>query len=73
MQEWLLETWYGTSRRSWWLLPLGWLFAAISGVRRSAYQRGVLRSYRSRRPVVIVGNLTVGGTGKTPMVIWLAG
>ena len=73
MQEWLLGTWYGASQRGWWLLPLGWLFAGLSTLRRWAYRRGVFRSYRSPRPVVIVGNLSVGGTGKTPLVIWLAG
>ena len=73
MQEWLLGTWYGASRRGRWLLPLAWLFAGLSALRRFGYRRGVLRSYRSRRPVVIVSNLTVGGTGKTPLVIWLAG
>jgi tetraacyldisaccharide 4'-kinase len=73
MQKWLLETWYGSGRRGWWLQPLAWLFAAMAGLRRLAYRLGLLPKYRSRQPVVIVGNLTVGGTGKTPLVIWLAG
>jgi len=73
MQSWLLETWYGGGRRGWWLLPFAWLFAALAGLRRFAYRCGLLSRYRSRRPVVVVGNLTVGGTGKTPLVIWLAG
>ncbi len=72
MQEWLLETWYGGGRRGAWLLPLSWLYSALTALRRFAHRRGLLPSYRSRRPVVVVGNLTVGGTGKTPLVIWLA-
>jgi tetraacyldisaccharide 4'-kinase len=73
MQEWLLEVWYGGGQRGRWLRPFGWLFALVARLRRSAYRHGILRKYRSRRPVVVVGNLTVGGTGKTPLVIWLAG
>lgn len=41
-------------------------------IRRRLYQRGVLNSIRIDRPVVVVGNITVGGTGKTPVTIWLA-
>jgi tetraacyldisaccharide 4'-kinase len=73
MQKWLLEIWYDGGRHGWWLQPFAWLFAAITGLRRLAYRTGVLGKYRSRRPVVVVGNLSVGGTGKTPLVIWLAG
>ena len=73
MHDWLLETWYGDGRRGRWLQPLAWFFAGLVALRRLAYRHGVLRRYRSRRPVIVVGNLTVGGTGKTPLVIWLAG
>ena len=50
------------------LLPFAALFAAISTVRRMLYRCGVLKSWRAPVPVLIVGNLTVGGSGKTPLV-----
>jgi tetraacyldisaccharide 4'-kinase len=54
------------------LIPLSWLFEGIVALRRLLYRAGVLRSIRVERPVVVVGNITVGGAGKTPFVIWLA-
>ncbi len=58
------------------LFAVGWPFSPLYGalmmVRRKLYRRGMLRSYRLPVPVVSVGNLTWGGTGKTPMVIALA-
>jgi tetraacyldisaccharide 4'-kinase len=72
LHDWLLETWYGDTRRGRWLLPLAWLYQGLAFMRREVYRRGWLEVYHSRRLVVVVGNLTVGGTGKTPFVIWLA-
>ncbi len=54
------------------LIPLSWVFAAASALRRALYRTGVLRSTRVTRPVVVIGNLTVGGGGKTPATLALA-
>ena len=54
------------------LRPLAALFGAIAALRRAAYRRGLVRTTRVRVPVVVVGNLGVGGSGKTPLVIALA-
>ena len=68
--------------RDWWrpaltwrtapLLPLAWLFGAVIALRRGLYGLGILTATRLPVPVVVVGNLTVGGSGKTPLVIFLA-
>lgn len=55
------------------LAPLGWLYCALSELRAAAYARGWLASFDAGVPVIVVGNLSVGGTGKTPLVGWLAG
>ena len=54
------------------LRPLSLLYGAIVWFRVWLYARGLLKQKRLKAPVVSVGNLTVGGTGKTPMVIWIA-
>ena len=72
-QSWLNKFWYGGVSPPWWMMPLSLVYAAISGIRRFAYSRHLARSTRLPCPVVVVGNLSVGGTGKTPLVCWLAG
>jgi tetraacyldisaccharide 4'-kinase len=54
------------------LFPLSALFAMLAALRRAAYRIGLLRSHRLACPVIVVGNITVGGTGKTPLTIWIA-
>lgn len=53
------------------LVPLSWLFAATTTFRRWAYRLGILKSYALQVPVIVVGNINLGGSGKTPVVIWL--
>jgi tetraacyldisaccharide 4'-kinase len=72
MERALNRIWYGGAPTSILLLPLSWLYRAVMAVRRVFYEQGWLSSYRVSRPVIVVGNLTVGGTGKTPFVAWLA-
>ena len=70
----LLAAWYARTRTplSVALTPLSWLFGVIVAARRALYRAGVLRAARIAVPVVVVGNITVGGAGKTPLVIGLA-
>ena len=63
--------WYGDSGWAWALRPLSWLYRAGMLLRR-VWCRWLYRSLSLPVPVVVVGNLSVGGTGKTPLVIWLA-
>ncbi len=66
------QLWYGDRILALPLVPVSWLFRALAVLRRQAYRSGVFASHRTARPVIVVGNLTVGGSGKTPFVIWLA-
>ncbi|WP_018749127.1 tetraacyldisaccharide 4'-kinase [Chitiniphilus shinanonensis] len=54
------------------LRPLSWLFGALAARRRARYRRDPTLSTRLPVPVLVVGNLSVGGTGKTPLTAWLA-
>ncbi len=54
------------------LRPLGWLYAKIAGARNAFYDRGVFASHSLGARTISVGNITVGGTGKTPLVALVA-
>ena len=69
--SWLEKSWYNKNPLVVVLLPLTLLFWLISTIRRLFYRLGIFRSHRVDVPVVIVGNISVGGNGKTPLVIFL--
>lgn len=68
----LTEAWRGRGPLALALLPIGLLFAAAAGLRRAAYRHGLLRVARLPVPVVVIGNIVAGGSGKTPLTLWLA-
>ena len=72
MSMWLQKKWYCFSLWHVLLIPLSWLFWLLSGLRRLSYKAGLLRSCKLPVPLIVIGNISVGGTGKTPLVIWLA-
>ncbi len=72
LRKWAEKVWYKDPFIGVWLFPLGFIFSDIVRFRKFLYQVGVLKIHRLPVPVVIVGNITVGGTGKTPLIIWMA-
>jgi len=72
MEQQLTKLWYRDDAGPSLLQPLSWLYDAVVRLRRNAFAHGWLTTHRVGKPVIVVGNLTVGGTGKTPLVIWLA-
>lgn len=69
--QWLQRAWH--ARRAPLLLrPLSWLYRGVIGLRTGLYRLGWMAADHPGVPVVVVGNITVGGTGKTPVVLWLA-
>lgn len=70
--ETLESIWYSRHPLALALAPLAWIYRAVATARKAAYSSGLLSSYATEVPIIVVGNITVGGTGKTPLVIWLA-
>jgi tetraacyldisaccharide 4'-kinase len=74
----MIATWWGEGRHPLWvalrlpLIPFSLPYGAAAALRRTAYRRGWLRAITLPVPAISIGNLTVGGTGKTPMVRWVA-
>jgi tetraacyldisaccharide 4'-kinase len=72
MEAWFLREWQRNSLWQIGLRPVSWLFGWLVAVRRFLYRHDWLGSERIDVPVIVVGNITVGGTGKTPLVLALA-
>lgn len=67
----IARIWSGASRLYWLLLPFSWLYGLTTAIIRFSYRRGWRKVHRFPLPIVVVGNLTAGGNGKTPVVLWL--
>ncbi len=63
--------WYHANVFVWFLLPLSWLYCFVSYTRRTLYQLNIKKSFAATAPVVVIGNIVVGGSGKTPLLIAL--
>jgi tetraacyldisaccharide 4'-kinase len=70
--ELLNRIWYGNSPLRWGLWPISVVYLGLTRLRRTAYRLGWRPVVEAPVPVIVVGNVSVGGTGKTPFVIWLA-
>lgn len=69
--KWIEKGWYSGAKINFLLLPLSIIFFILYSLRISLFRLGVLKQYRAMAPVIVVGNITVGGTGKTPFVVYL--
>ncbi len=63
--------WYSQNPLAWILLPVSWLYCSLVLLRRFLYRTGLLKSYKIPVPLIVIGNISVGGTGKTPLLIAL--
>lgn len=72
LEHWLQAQWYGQATPNAGLRPLEGLYQRAVELRRQAYRDGRKKSEKPPVPTLVVGNLTVGGTGKTPLTLWLA-
>ena len=66
------KIWYGESALRLLLLPFAWIYSAVTACRRYLYSSGFIRVHQLHVPVIVVGNITAGGTGKTPLTLWFA-
>ncbi|MDF2868209.1 MAG: lipid-A-disaccharide kinase, partial [Gammaproteobacteria bacterium] len=72
MRQIIARLWYGHNKLVYLLLPFSWLYRLIIALRRYGYKKDIFKSFTASVPVIVVGNITVGGTGKTPLVVALA-
>lgn len=66
------EVWYEEHSLSYVLTPVSWLYQGFMFLRNIVYRSGLIPIHRMDVPVIVIGNITVGGTGKTPLTIWMA-
>jgi tetraacyldisaccharide 4'-kinase len=71
MQQLIHRIWYQGHQAKWLLLPLSGLFWLLSSIRRGLFSCGLTKAQMLPVPVIVVGNITAGGSGKTPTVIYL--
>ena len=69
MQQTLLQAWRNKSLWLWLLLPVSWLYGLVFWLNKTIYRLGLKPVYYPNVPVIVVGNITVGGSGKTPLII----
>ncbi len=67
----ITHAWHTQAKWLYLLLPLAWLYQLIITIRKFLYKKGIIKSYRASVPVMVIGNITVGGSGKTPLIITL--
>lgn len=67
----MTRAWQRQASWLWLLLPISWLYGLLMTLRCQAYKVGLFSSYRAPIPVMVIGNITVGGSGKTPLIIAL--
>jgi tetraacyldisaccharide 4'-kinase len=71
LEAYLLRQWYANSRPNFILFLASGFYRSLQVCHRALYKIGALKTYKMQRPVIVVGNFTAGGTGKTPFVIAL--